>query len=214
MPFRLRPATLGVTGALLGGLLALASCGDESPTEPAPKVTVHRTVTAVLRDSLGGPVAGVDLVWTAQFDSAGLVEVRFSTSDAAGEDTQVLAQGGWIVTTVPGPQAGGASLVVAGAERAAADTQLVALTMHTASRMRGMVMLAGRTDHRGTIVTGDAGGLTVTDSTGAWALDGAPLGRWTMWTQQFGFQSAVFQVAVVTPGSVVTAPPVTVMSEP
>ena len=213
MPRCLRRRALAVASALIAGLFALASC-SESPTEPAPTVTVHRTVTAVLRDSLGDPITPASLVWTAQFDSAGLVEVRFASTDANGENRQVLSQGGWIVTTAPGPRAAGASLVVAGAERAAADTQVVLLTMHAASRMRGTVTLAGRTDHRGTIVTGDAGGITLTDSTGAWQLDGVPLGRWTMWTEHHGFQTAVFQVVVVTPGSVVIAPPVTVISEP
>jgi len=213
MPRCRRRTVLAVASALIAGLFALASC-SEDPTEPAPKVTVHRTVTAVSRDSLGDPVAPASLVWTAQFDSAGLTEVRYASTDANGENRQVLAQGGWIVSTAPGPRAAGASLVVAGAERAAADTQVVQLTMHTASRMEGRVRLAGRTDHRGTIVTGDVGGFTVTDSTGAWALDGVPLGRWTIWTEQLGFEKAVFQVAVVIPGSVVTAPSVTVVSEP
>jgi hypothetical protein len=214
MPSRRRRTALAFAGALLAGSLALVSCANDSPTEPAPKVTVHRTVTAVLRDSLGQPVAGASLVWTAQFDSAGLVEVRYATTDADGENLQVLAQGGWIVTTTPGPQAAGASLIVSGDERAPADTQLVRLTTHAASRLRGKVTLAGRTDHRGTIVSGDVGGLAVTDSTGAWAMDGVPLGRWTLWTSQHGFESAVFQVLVITPGSLVIAPPVTVVSEP
>jgi len=213
MPRRRRRTVLAVASALIAGLFALASC-SEDPTEPAPKVTVHRTVTAVLRDSLGDPIAPASLVWTAQFDSAGLTEVRYASTDANGENRQVLAQGGWIVTTAPGPRAAGASLVVAGEERAPTDTQVVLLTVHAGSRLQGTVMLAGRTDHRGTLVTGDAGGFTFTDSTGAWGLDGVPLGRWTMWTEHHGFKSAVFQVVVVTPGSMVTAPPVTVLSEP
>lgn len=205
---------LALAGALLAGSLALASCANDSPTEPVPKVTVHRTVTAVLLDSLGDPIAGENLAWTAQFDSAGLIEVRHSSTDFYGMDMQVLAQGGWIVTTLPGARAAGASLIVNGEERAPADTQVVRLTMHTSSRVRGRVLLAGRTDHRGTIVTGDAGGFTITDSTGVWVLDGVPLGRWTIWTEHHGFERAQFMVEVVVPGSVVIAPPVTVVSAP
>lgn len=214
MPRRRRRNALAAACVLLAGSLALVSCANDSPTEPAPKVTVHRTVTAVLRDSLGNPVEGASLAWTAQFDSAGLTEVRLATTDEDGLSMQVLAQGGWIVATTPGPQAAGASLVVNGEERALADTQVVALTMHTASRMQGTVLLAGRTDHRGTIVSGDVGGSTVTDSTGAWALDGVPLGRWTVKMEQFGFEKAVLLVDVIAPGSVASVPPVTLVSEP
>ena len=214
MPRLPRRIALAVAGALLAGSLALSSCANHNPTAPAPKFTVHRTVTAVLVDGLGDPVANESLVWTAQFDSAGLTEVRLATTDVYGADMQVLAQGGWIVTTLSGSPAAGASLIVNGAERAPADTQVVQLTMHAASRMQGRVLLAARSDHRGTIVTGDAGGFAITDSTGAWALDGVPLGRWTIRAEHAGFQSAVFVVAVVTPGSVVTAPTVTVISAP
>jgi len=83
---------LALTAALATGVLALASCSD-SPTEPEPRATVHRTVTAVVTDSLGAPAPNAAVMWVAMFDSAGIAETRFDLSDAEGANLQVLARG-------------------------------------------------------------------------------------------------------------------------
>ena len=219
MPHHRPQTAFARTAALIAGLFVLASC-SEYPVEPKPKAPLQRTVTAVLRDSLGDPIANVGLFWTAQFLSDGGETLMLSGfSDEDGENHQVLTQGGWIVTAGPispqaAPRVAGASLVVAGGERAPSDTQVVDLTMHTGSRMQGIVTLAGRTDHRGTAITNDLGTTTYTDSTGAWALYFVPLGRWTILMGHFGFKTAIDHVDVVTPGSVVIVPPVALVSDP
>jgi hypothetical protein len=199
---------------LLAGVFALPSCGTD-PSEPVPRPTVHRTVTAVVRDSLGAPVADAVVSWTAGFDSAGLIETRFDFSDVDGASMQVIAEGPWLVTAdSPSGPVAGAGFQVSGPERAAVDTQLVALVLHTGSRVTGLATLAGRTDHHGILVSGEAGGLSVTDSTGAWSLDGVPLGRWTFTMFKLGFRLGIAQVTVTAPGSSLAAPAVQLVSDP
>lgn len=209
---RSRAARAGLAAALLAALAA-ASCG-RSPSGPEPPATVHRTVTAVVRDESGAPVEGAGLAWTAQFDSAGVVDVRREESDADGEARQVLAQGGWRVVARLGGLAAGASLVVPGLERDAADTQVVRLTLREGSRLQGTVTLAARTDHSGTAVTAQTGDTVVTGPTGAWALEGVPLGRWTVTARHPAFRTGVALVQVVAPGSVVVVPEMVLVSSP
>jgi hypothetical protein len=202
--------------SLLAGLVALASCGP-SPTEPVTRARVHRSVTAAVRDSTGVPAAGIPIRWIAQFDSAGLVDIRVDESDEAGESVQRLADGGWLVTAGPaagGSRVAGASLVVAGPERAATDTQVVRLVLHTSSRATGTVTLAGRADHSGTIVATEAGALAVTDADGAWTLEGLPLGHWTVTMSHPGFRLGIVPLTIGVPGSSVPVPPVSLVSEP
>jgi hypothetical protein len=203
-----------VWAAALALAVAMASCG-RSPTEPVPPVTMHRTVTVLVRDSLGAPAADAGVFWVARFDSADIGETRFSRSDDDGVALQVLAEGPWVVTvTASSARVAGASFVVAGEWRAAADTQVVRLVLHAASRLTGSATLAGRGEHSGTLVSSEAGVVAVTDSTGAWAMDGIPLGRWPLTMFHFGFAKGLTEAVVTIPGSVVVAPPVSMISSP
>lgn len=209
-PGKLRAAL----AATLAVALAAGSC-SKSPTEPEPPVTMHRTVTVLVRDSLGAPAAGAAVWWVARFDSADIGETRVATTDDEGADLQVLAEGPWVVTASgPAGRVAGASFLVAGEGRAAADTQLVRLVLHTGSRITGVATLAGRTEHSGTLVSSEVVAFAVTDSAGAWAMDGMPLGRWPLTAFHFGFARGLTEAVVTTPGSVVAVPPVSLISSP
>jgi len=206
--------SIRAAAVVLAAALAAGSCG-RSPTAPEPPVTVHRTVTVVVRDSLGAPASNAAVSWIARFDSADTGETRSSVTDAEGADLQVLAEGPWVVTA--DGQLGrvaGASFVVADERRAAADTQVVRIELHTGSWITGKATLAGRSEHSGTLVSCEAGAFAVTDSTGAWALDGIPLGHWPLTMFHFGFAVGATEAVVTTPGSVVAAPPVSMISSP
>jgi hypothetical protein len=198
---------------LAAGTLLLLAC-NRSPSAPEAHATVHRTVTAVVRDAGGAPVEGARLTWTALFDSAGLVDRRVTESDTDGESRQVLAEGGWRIGASLGSRAAGASLVVPGMARALADTQVVRLTLRDASRLTGIVTLAGRTDHSGTIVSAETGAFAVTNAAGAWTISGVPLGRWTVTAHHPSFQTGLALVTVTTPGSVVSVPAMLLVSSP
>ena len=86
---RRRIAALALAGAALA---AVPSC-SKSPTEPEPRPVVHRTVTAVLRDSLGNPLPSETLVWTSQFAVDGLITIFEASTDAEGECAVVIAEG-------------------------------------------------------------------------------------------------------------------------
>jgi len=204
-----------LAAACAAGLVALASCSP-SPTEPVRAPVVHRTVTVVVTDSLGAPAPNAADFWVAEFDSAGVAETRFDQTDAGGADLQVLAEGPWVVTTAAAmsSRVAGASFVVSGASRALSDTQVVRLVLHTGSRASGAAKLAGRTEHSGTLVSALTGGFAVTDSTGAWTMAELPLGRWTLTMFHFGFKLGVAQAVVTVPGSAVTVPTVTMLSDP
>lgn len=195
-------------------LASAASCSD-SPVEPEPAPTVHRSVTVVLTDTLGAPATGASTLWVAGFDSAGVAESRSGTTDAGGAELQVLAAGPWFVTAAAAPPfVAGASFTVSGAERALADTQVVRMVLVRGSRASGVATLAGRSEHGGTLVASEAGAVTVTDSTGAWALDGLPPGRWAVTMFHLGFRLGLLQVTVTSPGSSVATPPVVLVSDP
>ncbi len=203
--------------ALAMATAVLAASCSRSPTAPRPVATVRRSVAVLVADSLGAPAVGVPVTWISQFDSAGTAILLGGATGSDGVAEAVLAEGGWIVATGAGSPfalVAGASFIVAGSVRAPADTQLVRLVLHTGSRLAGVVTLAGMPDHRGTVVFGTFVGLAETDSTGAWAMDGVPLGRWLVTAYHPAFQEGIVTVAVTTPGSNVTAPSMTLRSEP
>ena len=201
-------APLAAAAALL-----LVSCG-RSPTEPAPGATVHRTVSVVVRDSLGDPAADCSVMWISLFDSAGVADVVLGDTDAQGTHTTVLAAGGWVLSAKGFPSTGwvaGAVFQVSGPQRAAADTQVVRLTLHTQSFASGTVLLSGRTDHRGTLLSSGNGELATTDSTGAWSMAGLPPGQWSVTMYHAGFRLGGGTIGVAAPGSHVTVPAVTLV---
>lgn len=198
--------------------LALGACA-KSPTEPEVMPRVRRTVTVVLTDSLGAPLEGANLTWVSLTDSAGIAEIRTASTDADGENAQLLHEGGWMVGasaagTGPRSRAAGASLVVAGAYRAATDTQLVRLVAHTSAIASGTCTLAGRTDHSGTLVNAWLPFLAATGSDGHWSIEGLPIGRWELVFEHFGFKVGSATAVVTTPGQNVTVPAVQLVSDP
>ncbi len=204
------------TAAALCALLLAGACSTH-PTAPTrtPAATVHRTVTALITNSLGAPVPDVLVTWISRFDSAGSATVLVGISDDDGESRVVLAEGGWIVTTgLVGTSVAGSSLLVAGASRAAADTQLVRLALQAASHVSGQVTLAGRTEHGGTIVFAGIGEPVSTSGSGAWSMDGVPPGTWPFTASHLGFREGISQFTVPRPGSDVRAPSLTLPSEP
>lgn len=216
-PFDRWPA-LARAAVLLAGVLWLPACGV-TPTEPTPPATVHRTVTAVVSDSLGGPSAYGLFVWTALFDSAGVTTTIVAGGDGAGENLQVLTEGPWLVYAQRVPHTGqvaGASFAVSGPQRALADTQVVELALHTASRVSGTATLAGRSDHSGILVSCAGAPFlgATTDATGAWSIDGLPLGRWTLRMEKLGFKVGMQGAVVASPGSNLTLPPIRLISDP
>lgn len=208
-----RVSSTGFLAAALA-LVLFTSC-ERKPTEPTPAPTMHRTVTVEVRDSLGARIADAGVTWVAQFDSAGIADVRGGLTDAEGAAIEVLAEGPWLaVATSPSGTVAGATFQVSGASRAAADTQLVRLVLHTASSLTGIAVLAGRTEHSGTLVTAMVGDPVVTDSTGAWTIQDVPVGRWSLTMFHLGFDLGLTHAVVTTPGSEVAVPTVTLVSNP
>jgi hypothetical protein len=178
---------------------------------PRPTVGIHRTVTAIVRDSLGAPQANVDVHWFGELDSAGTVDVRTGLTDAAGKAVEVLGEGRWRILAGPSSDSfvAGATFDVPGASRAAADTELVQLDLHTSSIVHGTVTLAGTTHYNGTIVAVDFFlPVTTTDSTGAYVIDDMPLGTWPLILEHFGYALDTLTIAATTPGSDLPQPAV------
>jgi hypothetical protein len=201
----------------LASLLSLVASCARHPTQPGSTDETRRTVSALVMDSLGEPAANASVTWISRDDSAALT-VTEGMTDGSGIAQQVLHNGGCIVTAGENggaiALAAGASFVVAGVSRAAADTELVRLVLHTASRASGRVTLAGRTDHHGTTVVASTGGLAVTDSTGGWSIGDLPPGSWDFTAMQVGFAEGIGTLHVTQPGSIVTAPTLTLVSSP
>lgn len=203
--------------AAAGILLLLAfGCGRDSPTAPPAAVTTPRPVGIVLADSLNVPLAGASLVATSLFDVNGFALVLTAATDAAGEVELQMRPGPWIVSArvQDGRVAAGQAVILAPPPNP--DSVLVRLVAHAPSRIEGHATLAGRTDHRGILVNalGLDGALAVTDSSGAYVLDHVPLGEWGLFFGALGFGDQFTSVGVTTPGSVVIAPDVQLISAP
>ena len=200
----------------LAAVLAL-SCSS-TPTGPRFTPTIHRTTAIVVHDSLGVPADGATVRLVAEFDSAGIAPVILVTTDVAGVASTVLAQGPWGVHALASGgfrMVAGASFIVPGSARPEIDTVLVRLTLHTASVARGRVLLAGRTEHGGTIVAcPPSPEVIVTDSSGAFALDLLPLGRWTITSYQLGFRLGLANINLTAPGDTLTVADVHLVSHP
>ena len=214
MPRFLR--SLARASLVAAAALALASC-SESPTAPGSpasttvSIPVYRTVTVVLRDSLGAPLAGAETRWMSDFVFApprgvGLHTYRVGTTDAAGQVGFSLWEGAWYVVATHGAHVAGASFTIPGPERPASDTLVVNLVAHTPSRITGAVVLAGRKEQSGTLVGGEMPESVPTAADGSWSAGGLPPGRWPFLIWHPGFEFRVVYVHVVTPGSAVVAP--------
>lgn len=210
----MRRDAIGLLALAVLGALALGACSRSTqPQTSGPRL--RRTVTIVVRDSLGALAANRSLSATATFDSAGFVEVHTGVTDADGEVVLTLAEGGWAAYTGAASGVAGSSFDVPGRERNPADTIAVRLTLSTPSTARGVVTLAGRTHHEGTIVSGtELFVLASTDSLGGYELDLLPPGHWTVTMFHLGFRVGLATANILAPGSVDTLAAVQLVSDP
>lgn len=211
-PGRALPAMLAVLGALAA--IMLAGCSESTkPRMNTPRM--RRSATLVVRDSLGAPAANATVIASSAFDSAGFAIVEFGTTDVDGEAQFTLAEGGWGVHAAATTMVSGATFVVPGASRPPADTVAVRLTLHTPSSVRGVVTLAGRASHDGTVVSSSQlAGLSVTDVAGRYQLGGLPPGNWTITMAHVGFQLGIVTAHVAAPGSADSLAAVQLVSSP
>jgi len=213
-PAPARPAV--ALAALLFLTVSAAGCGRKSPTAPPAAVSTPRPVGVVLADSLGSPIPDATVVATSLFDVNGFALILTATTDAAGETEFQMRSGPWIISAraMDGRVAAGLAVVLAPPPNP--DSVLVRLVAHTPSRIEGHARLAGRSDHRGILVSavGLYGALAVTDSSGAYALGNVPPGQWSLFFGFLGFGDNYTTVTVTTPGSVVTAPDIELLSAP
>lgn len=203
----MRPSFLTL---FLASLATLALCpGCTTPTDPRPAATVHRTVTFAVTDSLGAAAPNVDVAVTTP-DSAGVRAHVSLTTDAAGHCTIALRQGSAFVHAAgTANQVAGSSVRVPGTDRALADTLLVNLALHTASRASGVVMLQAKSDPSGTFVSVNGfPALAITDSTGAYLVAGLPPGHWSVGFAHRGYADAFTAIDVVQPASQLSIPAV------
>jgi hypothetical protein len=191
-------------------------CGRDSPTAPPVVPSTPREVGIVLTDSLGISLVDADLVATSLFAVDGFAIVTYTTTDAEGEALLQLLPGAWIITARAddGRVAGTQATILA--PHLDQDSVLVRLEAHSPSRIEGHARLAGRSDHRGILVTaiGIDAALAVTDSSGAYTIDHVPLGQWSLFFGALGFADAFAFVTVPLPASTVTAPDIELISSP
>ena len=199
-----RPMAEATQAALVAALLT--SCGETS-TGPSVARTIHRSTAVVVSDSLGVPAAGAAVQVVAEFDSAGLVPVVLATTDADGIASVVLTEGTWGVHAKTNARiVAGATFTIPGKTRAGSDTVMVRITLHTASAARGRALLL-TTNHGGTVVgCPPAPSVSVTDSSGAYALRQLPLGHWTITMHHPGYALGLAEIDVTSPGDTVTVP--------
>lgn len=197
-------------------VLAVHGCGRDSPTAPPAAVSTPRPVGIALADSLGAPIAGAALAATSLFDVNGFALVIHGTTDAAGEATLQLRAGPWVVfaRATDGRVAGSLATILA--PPPSPDSVLVRLVARAPSRIEGQARLAGRSDHRGILVSaiGIDGGMAVTDSSGAYAIGRMPPGTWALFFGAHGFGDHFTFVTVTAPATTVTAPDVELISAP
>lgn len=203
--------------ALVSGLALLAPACTQKVTGPAADAVVRRTVTAVLADSLGYRISGESVTATSLTDSAGLATVVFATTDGDGAAVFTLRNGPWALSAVSSdapPLAAAGIAIIPGSTRPAADTIAVHLTLHTASAVSGRRLLAGRSDHSGTMISVvETGSFTLTTSDGSFLLANLPPGHWTLTSYHLGFAFGVTAFQVTTPASSVVIADETLLSD-
>ena len=183
---------------------------------PPAAVSTPRPVGIALADSLGAPIPGATLAATSLFDVNGFAIVIYGSTDAAGEATLQMRAGPWIVSAraADGRVAGSHSTILAPPPNP--DSVLVRLVARAPSRIEGHARLAGRTDHRGILVSaiGIDGAAAVTDSSGAYAIDRVPPGTWALFFGALGFGDHFIHVTVPAPATTVTAADIELISAP
>jgi len=188
---------------LATSLLALGSC-SKSSTAPGSQAPTKPTVTVTVHDSLGTPQANalVTLVRGDIFADSGASTHGFT--DAVGGLEIQLEPGEWTAKSVVFGRIAGGSFTVP-------SPQAVPLVLHTPSRVTGVAMRSGQSDHRDLFVGATALlAITFTDSSGAYDLRWLPPGEWEVRFIEFrgGFTEQVRRVSVPAPGSAVPLPPV------
>lgn len=170
----------------------------------------------MLTDSLGISLVDADLTATSLFAVDGFALTMYTTTDADGEALLQLLPGAWIVTARAGDGHVAGTQATILAAHLDPDTVLVRLEAHSPSRIEGYARLAGRSDHRGILVTaiGIDTAPAVTDSSGAYAIDHVPLGNWSLFFGALGFADAFTFVTVTLPASTVAAPDIELISSP
>lgn len=202
-----------VLAALAVVALAFAAGCSASRTTAPPVALVRRAVTVLVADSLGAPAAGVFVRAIAMADSGGFGALTTGTTDEDGAVRfAALPEGAWAFACASGAapgRAAGATTIVPGAARPAADTLVVRLTLHTASSASVRRTLSDAADPEGTIVqVVETGALAFTDAAGDGTLDALPVGRWTLASVRYGYATHYAPFEVSAPGSALALPPI------
>jgi hypothetical protein len=199
----------GVEGLLLAMLLAGCSA---SPTRPLA-ATSTGSVAAHVAARAGGAAASATLFLDATFPINGYDFLVTGMSDANGDCAfHQIPAGTYILSaSLAGDGVRADTVRVGDGSETTADLQLV-----LPSRVGGRTLLTNRTHHDGTMVTcdGTTFALAVTDSSGAWLLNGVPPGRWTVTFFQLGFLIGTLVADVPAEDSDVTLADLTLLPDP
>ena len=188
-------------GALaLGALLALAGCAPR-PAGPSVPGSISGRVTYP-----GDLPAGGSTVVAIRIASPNGLLVMAATDTGGRYAFGGLDPGSYVISCrdFSTHVAAETASVSQAAPVAHADLEL-----REQATILGTVTLAGRADHRGTVVTvPQLLALGGTDSTGHFALAGVPAGRWPVEATHFGFLTGTATATVPAPGDTVTLAPI------
>ena len=209
---RLRPHSIAALLLLVAVLVGAVGCQKSSTAPAAPPTT--QSVTVSVQDSTGAAVAGATVFATGIDDSNAGQAVSPVPTNAAGVSSLTLQHGHWIVFARSGPSGGpfrvaGSSGVVGTKPAGSPDSTVFSLVVRTQSIARGIITLAGRGTHDGTLV-GTIGIPTfaITASDGKYELDGLPTGTWVALAQHNGFRQGQFAIVVPGPAQTIAVDPV------
>jgi hypothetical protein len=191
-----RALSVGLCAALLAGVLA--GCSKKT-TAPGPTGRVSGRVTYPGNLSAAGVDVAVISYGTAS------TTITIAVTDTAGNyAASGLAPAHYVVSSRDvAARAAADTVVVANGATAAAN-----LVLLPGCTITGTVTLAGRADHRGTVVDVPVlVSLSVTDSTGAFELTGIPAGQWSVEASHAGYVTGVSFAQVAAPGDSVAIAP-------
>ena len=193
-----RVATLCAAAALL----ALPAGCSKTSTAPAPR----GSVTGDVRYPGGAAAPGVDV--SLQSTSGTVSNLLLVVADASGRFRfDGLFPGGYVVYSHDAARQAAADTVSVPdvSRNPAADTASAHLTLLPGCTLTGIVTLAGRVDHRGTIaIVEHLLSLGATDSTGNYRLEDIPAGIWSLSASHAGFRSASVTVTLPLPSDTLT----------